>query len=329
MRAGTWLPLKVDGAWNPTLRQAFDKKSGAYAVRDRSSGTVLYVGESHCDRGWRTMLRHFQDPTGKFAKLGEWTHRAPERLEAAVWITERGDAATRKEFELIKRLKPTANQTTTEIRAAECKSDTDFDFGANRKNPSPAARAPRPVGVRPDEVDEAPAAYDAGYADAVMLRARSLRQGVTNAWLKYPGGATRATAYIWGFWHAIASGATTSSRTSRRVNPSGCTSSRASSATDYAATHGGLEGEFDTMRARVPDPRAGQLVVLGRLKRVEYVTDKGKGKSIYHHDFGREYSGATEHGRAKDSRLPFLAFNREGLVIAGGTYRVEPEGIVG
>lgn len=335
MRPGTWLPLKVDGSWNPALRVAFDRKSGAYAFRDASSGIVRYVGESHCDRGWRTMLRHFQDPSGKFKKLGEWTHRAPERLEAAIWPTSRGDAATRREFELIQRLKPTDNQTTTEIRAAECKSDTDFDFGANVKNPSPRKRgrkpnpAPRPLGLRPAEVDDAPAAYDAGYADAVMLRASSLRQGMTNAWLKYPGGATRAVAYLWGFWHAIASGATKAR--ARHTNPtsSSSASSRASSSTDYRATHGGLEGDYEKKRVRVPDPKASPLIVLGPLKRVEYVTDKGESESIYFHDFGREFIGSKEHGRVKPSRRPILTFNREGLVIAGGHYRVEPEGIVG
>jgi hypothetical protein len=331
MRAGEWLPLKIDGAWNPALRGAFDRKSGAYAFRDRSTGTVLYVGESHCDRGYRTMLRHFQDPTGRFEKLGEWTHRAPERLEAAVWVTARGDAATKKEFALIKRLKPTGNRNTTEITAAECKSDTDFDFGANVKNPTPArggARpaAPRPIGMRPGEVDEAPAAYDAGYYDAIMLRASELKVGITNAWLKYPGGATRATAYVWGFWHALASGATKAR--ARHTNPSS-SSARASSTTDYKATHGELEGDYDRKRVHVPDPRASPLVVMGPLKRVEYYADKGRGESLYHHDFGREFTGSTEHGRVKPSRLPILAFNRDGLVITGGRYRVEPEGIVG
>jgi hypothetical protein len=333
MRAGTWLPLKVDGSWNPTIRVAFDRQSGAYAFRDRTTGTVLYVGESHCDRGWRTMLRHFQDPSGKFAKLGEWTHRAPERLEAAIWPTSRGDAATKKEHALIQRLKPTGNQNTTEIRAAECKTDTDFDFGANVKNPTPVRgtsrpAAPRPIGMRPAEVDDAPAAYDAGYYDAIMLRASSLHQGMSNAWIKYPGGVTRATAYVWGFWHAIASGATKAR--ARHTNPSASSSSsRASSATDYKATHGELEGDYDRKRAHVPDPRAGALVVLGTLKRVEYITDKGQGESVYHHDFGREFTGSREHGRVKPSRRPVLAFNRDGLVIAGGRYRVEPEGIVG
>lgn len=205
----------------------------------------------------------------------------------------------------------------------DARKTTRVHARASLGNPTPA---PRPIGMRPAEVEDAPGAYDAGYADAVMLRARALKQGVTNAWLKFPGGATRATAYIWGFWHAIASGATKGTA-ARRTNPS--SSPRASSATDFKATHGGLEGEFDRKRVRVPDPRAGALVVLGPIKRIEYITDKGRGESIYHHDFGREFTGSEEHGRVKPSRRPFLAFNREGLVIAGGSYRVEPEGIVG
>lgn len=239
-RAGEWLPLVVNGEWNGRLRAAFDKQSGAYAIRDRSTRRVLYVGESHCDRGWKTLIRHFQDPTGKFARRNEFTHRSPDRLEAAVWVTTRGRAATRKQFALVAQMKPHHNRNDGRVRKPTCPSDgdgTDFDFGANAKNPSTS-----------------------------------------------PG---------------------------------------------YRATHGGRRGPWASRTMHVPDPRAGDLVVLGELVRVEYLTDKGEGAVTYFHDFGREHSGGSERGRVRPERRPILAFNREGLVICGGHYVVKPEGIVG
>lgn len=190
---------------------------------------------------------------------------------------------------------------------------------ATKRKPAKPTRArnpgaPLPVGLFPSEVKEARAAYDQGFGDAVTLRAKSLKQGMSNAWIKFPGGSTRATAYVWGFWQAIATGATTPRR-----NPD----------PKYRETHGGLGGDFETKRVRVPDPRAGKLVVMGRLKRLEYVTDKGKGESLYFHDFGREVVGGEERGRVSAHRQPFVTFNSEGLVIAGGAYVVRPEGIVG
>lgn len=176
------------------------------------------------------------------------------------------------------------------------------------------ASAPRPVGVVPSEVNEAPAAYDQGYADAVMLRAHSFRQGMTNAVLKFGNGGTRASAYVWGFWHAIATGAT-----KRRANPH----------PKYEETHGGLAGDFETKSMRVPDPRVGPIVVMGRAVRLEYVTDKGDTETTYFHDFGREVVGGRERGRVAASRQPLVVFNREGLMFAGGNYRVRAEGIVG
>ncbi len=229
-----WLPLKIGGRWNPALLKAFDKKSGAYAVRLAETRRVLYVGESHTDRGWRTLLRHFQDPTGKFKKLGEWTHHEPERLEAKIWVTSKGEDATCKEADLIARLRPLHNHDEGSCPRAE-----DFPFGHNVKNPT---KKPHP---------------------------------------------------------------------------------------GYVKTHGGLAGDFAQKRMRVPNPRAGELVVMGTIKRIEYIADKGQGESLYFHDFGRDVVKGVERGRPRADRMPVLAFNREGLVIAGGSYDVKPEGIVG
>lgn len=47
-------------------------KSGVYLIREKNgflffAGAVVYVGESHTDRLYSTLLRHFQHWTGKTA----------------------------------------------------------------------------------------------------------------------------------------------------------------------------------------------------------------------------------------------------------------------
>jgi len=67
-----------------------------------------------------------------------------------------------------------------------------------------------------------------------------------------------------------------------------------------------------------PDPRVGELVELGRLVSVVYLTEKGgdDGPTEYEHAFNAR-------------RLPVLAFNDGGLFILGGAYRVGVRGIHG
>jgi len=48
--------------------KALKEKSGVYVVRERGFlGSVLYVGESHSNRLYSTLLRHFQRWTGPTA----------------------------------------------------------------------------------------------------------------------------------------------------------------------------------------------------------------------------------------------------------------------
>lgn len=145
----SWRALRVRGpkgwTWNNVVREATRGRSGAYAIRERASKQVIYVGESAEGgrvatkfplRWWKTITRHFQDPSGKFKSMGEWTgknvftSRHPDRYEIQVWVTSPGDAAMRKQAELIKRLKPTQNVDDG------LAYDDSFDFGANvRANP--------------------------------------------------------------------------------------------------------------------------------------------------------------------------------------------------
>ena len=60
-------PVK-DGRAVAEWVKALKGKSGVYVVRERGFlGNVLYVGESHSDRLYSTMLRHFQRWTGPTA----------------------------------------------------------------------------------------------------------------------------------------------------------------------------------------------------------------------------------------------------------------------
>jgi hypothetical protein len=105
--APRWHRLKVGGEWNKHVRGIGHTRSGVYALRDRSSGEVLYVGESHTGRLWKTLLHHFQGRE-KFSKVGEWTHGAPERLDVAVWLFP-ADEALAAEGDVIERLEPSGN----------------------------------------------------------------------------------------------------------------------------------------------------------------------------------------------------------------------------
>lgn len=89
---------------------------------------------------------------------------------------------------------------------------------------------------------------------------------------------------------------------------------------EYRRSHWGLGGEGKVREGKAPDPRAGTLVQLGELVSVVYLTRKlgDLAPTEYEHDFGREGRG-----------LPLLAYNKTGLVIVGGSYRVTARGIVG
>lgn len=86
----------------------------------------------------------------------------------------------------------------------------------------------------------------------------------------------------------------------------------------YRLTHGGLAGPWEHRTLTCADPSAGQLVVLGELVSLVYLTQKGSGDprpTEYEHEFSRP--------------LPVLTFHQGGLVICGGRYRVGVRGIHG
>jgi hypothetical protein len=87
-----WLVLVLEGGkYNPRVRELTHARSGAYAIRERDSHRVMYVGESSCGKLWKTMLRHFQAPDS-FAKVRETGvfRKGPEHYEVAIWPTSKG-----------------------------------------------------------------------------------------------------------------------------------------------------------------------------------------------------------------------------------------------
>lgn len=107
-----WLPLRRDGRFNASIRDAVRGAAGVYAIRERGSRTVLYVGESHAApdgakgyestrRMWQTLKRHFFP----WSVGSEWIHKGSGDLDVALWITAPEDARTVEET-LIADLEP-------------------------------------------------------------------------------------------------------------------------------------------------------------------------------------------------------------------------------
>ena len=64
-------PVKESRAVAPWVR-ALKGRSGCYIIREKNGflffpGEVIYIGESHSNRLYSTLLRHFQHWTGKTA----------------------------------------------------------------------------------------------------------------------------------------------------------------------------------------------------------------------------------------------------------------------
>ena len=107
-----WVP------WSLALKKDLDKRSGAYAIRRRDSKSVVYVGESHHGRLYKTMARHFYLPASKGASFA--TDR-PSEYEVAWQVTSTGarprsgskapdQSALNKQAKWIAALKPFHNK---------------------------------------------------------------------------------------------------------------------------------------------------------------------------------------------------------------------------
>ena len=102
-------PLMGDGffstfdGWPAWLRD-LRRRCGVYVIRRRNDKQVLYVGESHTGRLYKTITRHFQAWSGKTA--GPLYDR--QAVEVAVRVTP-PPAAVGAQNNLIDRLAPRDN----------------------------------------------------------------------------------------------------------------------------------------------------------------------------------------------------------------------------
>jgi len=88
----------------PTWVSNLKGRSGVYVIRSKSSGKILYVGESHTGRLRKTLIRHFQVWKGPTAGNVYFSGH----VEVAVSF-ERKDRAQARQWDLIRRLGPRDN----------------------------------------------------------------------------------------------------------------------------------------------------------------------------------------------------------------------------
>jgi len=99
----TWLANRT--SYNASVRDFVRGRNGVYAIRDKDSHDVLYVGESHTGRLWKTMLRHFQGQR-TFEGIGEWTHPDHAQVQVQLYLTTSGADAQDLELVIVSRLAP-------------------------------------------------------------------------------------------------------------------------------------------------------------------------------------------------------------------------------
>lgn len=315
-----WVPFVVDGRPSLAVKRATEDRSGAYAIRRKDSKSVIYVGESHVGRLWRTMSRHFQAPdtfTSKAPKGGKnaFATDRPADYEVAWRVTKRG-----------KLTKATADQRAMNEQAkwiaafraaghplknvsdgmADAEGDDSFDFGANVKeddrpwyeNPSPPLGALVELGKLTEIAMTGITVYTWPLRDAPVLAYDERGQ----LFIVYTG---------------------------KIVGPSTKAQRR-----EYARTHWGQSGPGHLREGgTAPAPhRLGAEV-----SSVTYTTQKGLQRKLvdYEHLFGEGASRGTRVIRPRIARhecpggCGSKCAARGALALSGGTYQVNARGIVG
>lgn len=99
--------IEKKGRYFPDWMNEFNKKSGAYVIRSKSSKDVLYVGESHTGRLAATLKRHFWN----WDDVIEREHFTfdPNTVEVAFYVTTQ-KAAKPVQDELIEHYLPRHNK---------------------------------------------------------------------------------------------------------------------------------------------------------------------------------------------------------------------------
>lgn len=123
-------PVGAGGRYPAWLRELRDA-SGAYVIRRASDRAIVYVGESHSDRLYATITRHFQT----WRRLNGYRRDTPndpgvwyprDGSEVAVVVTD-PDAALPLQDDLIRRLAPEDNVVGNPAATAEREPGQDDD----------------------------------------------------------------------------------------------------------------------------------------------------------------------------------------------------------
>lgn len=104
----------ADGRYAPELAWLRHRReSGVYAILDRRSGAVLYVGESHSGRLYDTITRHFRSwkiPRGRDAQGRRFGGTTYDRSRVAItWASTPAHLAQETQYGEIQRLRPRDN----------------------------------------------------------------------------------------------------------------------------------------------------------------------------------------------------------------------------
>lgn len=82
----------LDDSWRyPAWIRGLRRANGVYIFRERRSSEIVYVGESHSDRLYSTLTRHFQSWTDKYDTAGMTYAR--DEVDIAVIIVPKTHAA--------------------------------------------------------------------------------------------------------------------------------------------------------------------------------------------------------------------------------------------
>ena len=81
---------RSSGERYPDWIRALGRRNGVYAIRELGSEDIAYIGESHSDRLYGTLTRHFQRWSPKYNTAGPTYDRAD--VEVAVVLVPRSHA---------------------------------------------------------------------------------------------------------------------------------------------------------------------------------------------------------------------------------------------
>lgn len=98
----------LDDRWSyPAWIRGLRRSNGVYVFRDRETGEIVYIGESHSDRLYSTLTRHFQAWTDAYDTAGVTYYR--EEVDIAVIVVP-AEHAMYLQNELICALVPRDNR---------------------------------------------------------------------------------------------------------------------------------------------------------------------------------------------------------------------------